>query len=385
MHILLVEPEYYSRYPPLGLLKLASYHRNRNDTVEYVRGRVVPKQSPDKIYITSLFSWAWQPVWAAVKHYSKLCPQTSIHLGGLYASLMPEHAKQSGDINLHAGIFDEADNLMPAYDLVPSWDASIIQASRGCNNTCPYCAVWRIEGKIKCTKQTIKPLIYPNHKRIVLWDNNILQSPHWKTIFDELIWYSQEKGMVIDFNQGLDARLIDEEAAKKISRMKTFCVRISYDNIDQQKCIRRAIDLLNAQGMRRRHICAYMLFNYKETPDEFFERVKDVFNSGAVAVPLRFQPLDTLKYNSYIGTNWDSNRLQLFARFRRVCGFGGVLPPYKWIVERFNSSRCFDEAFVPPERNGSLTVRAHKDYFDSWRKEESWNVVTQEFLAKTWK
>jgi hypothetical protein len=51
-----------------------------------------------------------------------------------------------------------------------------------------------------------------------------------------------------------------------------------------------------------------------------------------------------------------------------VCGFGGVLPLYKWIVERFNSSKGFDEAFIPPERNGAIVERAHKDYFDSWRK-----------------
>src|SRR5208337_1764645 len=199
MQVLLVEPEYYSRYPPLGLLKLASYNRLQGNSVEYIRGCSVPKIRPNRILITSLFTWAWQPVWSAIKYYSEIFPEAEIHLGGLYASLMPEHAKKSGNIVLNSGLVEEADNLMPAYDLVPNWDGSIVQTSRGCNNKCPYCAVWRIEGKIKCPKQTIKHLIHPNHKRIILWDNNILQSPNWKSIFEELIWFSKEKAMTIDF------------------------------------------------------------------------------------------------------------------------------------------------------------------------------------------
>jgi len=47
MHVLLVEPSYYTRYPPLGLLKLASYHRNRGDSVELVRGCTFPDKKPD--------------------------------------------------------------------------------------------------------------------------------------------------------------------------------------------------------------------------------------------------------------------------------------------------------------------------------------------------
>jgi hypothetical protein len=332
MHVLLVEPEYYSRYPPLGLLKLASYHRSQNNSVEYIRGCSTPQRQPDCAYVTSLFTWAWQPVWSAIGHYKRLYPNLNITLGGLYASLMPMHAKLSGATSIHSGIYKEAEDFMPAYDLLPSWNSSIIQTSRGCNRNCPYCAVWRIEGKINCARKTIRHLVYPGHKRIVLWDNNILQSPHWQNVFDELIWFSQEKGFVIDFNQGLDARLMTYDVAEKISKMKTFCIRLSYDHEAQGEYIQRAIDTIYHHGIRRRHVCVYVLFNYLDSPDDLFDRVKNVLSWGAVAVPLRFQPLDELKYNSHIGPNWDKERLGLFAHFRRVCGFGGVLPPYKWLI-----------------------------------------------------
>jgi hypothetical protein len=72
MHILLVEPAYYTRYPPLGLLKLASYHRLEGDTVELVRGCLTPSRKPDRVYVTSLFTWGWKEVWQAVWFHKNL-------------------------------------------------------------------------------------------------------------------------------------------------------------------------------------------------------------------------------------------------------------------------------------------------------------------------
>lgn len=96
--VLLVEPDYYTRFPPLGLLKLASYHKRRGDSVILVRGcrRVlVEGGEPKRVYVTSLFTWAWRPVWAAVRYYKRLYPGAEVWLGGIYASLLPSHAEAS--------------------------------------------------------------------------------------------------------------------------------------------------------------------------------------------------------------------------------------------------------------------------------------------------
>ena len=384
MHVLLVEPEYYSRYPPLGLLKIASYWREKGASVELVRGCVQPSRDPDKVFVTSLFTWAWEPVWKAVKYYKNKFPDVPVQLGGLYASIMKEHASLSGADYIHTGILNEVEDFIPAYDLVPEWNATILQTSRGCNRRCPYCAVWRVEGKIKSMKDQISGLVYPGHKRIILWDNNILQSPNWRSIFDELVSLSQSRGLKVDFNQGLDARLVTDEVAEKISKMKTECVRFSYDNKSVGKKIESAIDRLNKFGLRRRHIGVYILFNCMDTPNDFFERVRHVLDTGAVAMPLRYQPLDSLKYNSHVGIFWDKEKLEQFSRFRRVCGFGGVFPPYKWLLERFDKSQNFDEAFELPQRNSLLQTRAHKDYYESWQRIQDWKTVSKHFLAKDW-
>ena len=55
MHYLLIQPTYYSRYPPLGLLKISSYFKNKGHTVEYIKGMKKPRKIPNEIFVTSLF------------------------------------------------------------------------------------------------------------------------------------------------------------------------------------------------------------------------------------------------------------------------------------------------------------------------------------------
>jgi len=383
MHVLLVEPDYRTRYPPLGLLKLASYHRLKGDTVELVRGCVKPVRKPDSIYVTSLFTWAWRPVWSAVRFYKRLFPNVEVWLGGLYASLLPEHARLSGADHVYVGVFEEAEDLMPAYDLVPEWDGSIIFTSRGCNRRCPYCAVWRIEGRINLCKKSIRHLVYPGHTRIILWDNNILQNPYWREIFHELIWFSRVRGMRVDFNQGLDARLITDEIAELLSKMRLMCVRLSYDQSRLRPHVERAIELISSHGIRRRKIVVYTLYNFNDDPDDFFRRVRDILNWGAVVYPMRYEPLDALERWKYVAPKWDRGRLELVEDFRRVYGYGGTLPPYRWLVERFNRSTCFDEAFRLP-RPREHEKRVHKPYYPKWQSEKDWRKVVERFLSKRW-
>ena len=352
MYVLLVEPDYYTRYPPLGLLKLSAWHKQQGDTTQLVRDCQLVTAKPDIIYVTSLYTWAWRPVWKAVRFYKAMFPDVEVWLGGLYASLLPEHAAQSGADIIFKGIIKEAEDIMPDYELVPNWDGSIIFTSRGCNRKCPYCAVWRIEGSINSCKKSIKHLVYPKHTRIIFWDNNFLQNPHWRDICDEL----EELGKWVDFNQGLDARLITDEVAERLSRLKlgpnTVKVRLGYDQPYEEKFVHRAIERLKAVGIKGRSVMVYILFNYNDTPDGFFERVRNVLNWGATAYPMRYIPLDALDKNSYISPNWTREEVEMVQRARRVIGYGGAFPPYEGLVKKFNKARNFHEAFSlrPPRR-----------------------------------
>jgi len=84
--------------------------------------------------------------------------------------------------------------------------------------------------------------------------------------------------MRIDFNQGLDARLLTDEAAELLSQMHLLCVRIAYDRRSMRKFVERAIGMLAAPAIRRRKIIVYMLYNFDDTPEDFFERMRDVLS-----------------------------------------------------------------------------------------------------------
>jgi hypothetical protein len=341
-HILLVEPNYYTRFPPLGLLKLSTYHKNLGDTTEYVRGEVKPKKRPNLIYVTSLFTWAWKPVHSAVKFYKKLFPHVKIILGGIYASLMLEHAKKSGADKIHIGLFHKAENLMPDYDLIPEWDGSIIFSSRGCIRQCKFCAVPKLEGKPHNLKYSIKHLVHQKHKRIIFWDNNILACNNWREIFDELI----ELDLKVDFNQGIDARLITDEVAEKLKKMKFDLLRLAYDNIALRICVKKAIDILDKHGISKRKIIVYTLFNYEDdSPEDFWLRVKDLLTWGVCSYPMRYQPLDSLEKNIYISPKWSKEEVNMVQTARRVLGIAGTFPPYKGLVKKIQKARNFYEAF----------------------------------------
>ncbi|MHA1875586.1 MAG: hypothetical protein ACTSUC_03975 [Promethearchaeota archaeon] len=340
-HIILVEPDYYSPFPPLGLLKLSSYEKSKGNTTELVRKNRLPKRRPDKIYVTSLFTWAWQPVWEAVRKCKATYPDVALTLGGLYASLLPEHAKWSGADLIHVGLHLQSEDQIPDYSLVPDWDGSIIFASRGCPNNCPNCVVPKLEGRIGREKKSIKKYVIKEHSKIYFFDNNILAMEYWEEIFNEVLDLNKN----VDFNQGLEAKLIDDKSAQMISNMKIPLIRLAYDRPSQMRPVKNAIDLLAKHGVKKRKIFVYAMYNFTESPDEYFERVKQIINWGATCYPMRFQPVNTLNKDSYVSPKWNSDYLNMVASARRVIGYGGAFPPYKGLVNKFNKAKNFFEAF----------------------------------------
>ncbi|MFC1515549.1 hypothetical protein ACFL7E_02180 [Thermodesulfobacteriota bacterium] len=271
-------------------------------------------------------------------------PGTEIWLGGIYASLMPDHAERLGVDKLHTGIWPELESLLPDYSIVPKWkNASILFTHRGCINSCPFCAVPALEGKPYryCDDISIRHLIHPDHKKVILWDNNILGEPHWKFVVEEI----KELGLEVDFNQGLDARLFTEEVAEAFRGLKMQIIRLAYDYPAMRKHVKKAIELLKYIGFPSRKIVSYVMFNFKDTPEQLFERVRDLVSWGTAAYPMRFQPLNALDKDTYLAPKWTDEELDLVAKARRVFGKGGSFPPYEGLVKKFIDAKNFEEAF----------------------------------------
>jgi hypothetical protein len=318
-----------------------------------------PARKPDVVYVTSLFTYAWKPVHECVAFYKSLFPAAQVILGGIYASLLPNHAARSGADRIHVGIFPEAEDVLPDYSLVPSWNGSIIFASRGCIRNCGFCSVPRLEGRLNSLKSTIRCLVHPKHTRVILWDNNLLSAPNLQLVLSDL----KHLGLKVDFNQGLDSRLFTRRVARELAELKTDVIRIAYDYRGMGRNVERAIEYLSEAGVRRRKIVSYVLYNYVDTPDDFFQRIRDLIQWGVVSYPMRFEPLNSLEKNCYVGPKWTAEELEMVADARRVLGTHGAFPPFEGLKIKFERANSFQDAFSlrPPTKKPKTTPVLPKD------------------------
>ena len=317
---LLVEPNYHAPLPPLGLLKIASMLRTKGESVQLVKGKVITDR-PDKIFVTSLFTWEWKAVWDAISFYHSRFPDVEIVLGGIYASLMPNHARKSG-AKVHTGLYQEAEYMLPAYDLVPEWDGSEVFSSRGCIRACDFCPVRIIEGKIRQHVNSIKPFIWPSHTRVVLFDNNAIASPNWDVTWQEL----KDIGKKVDIREGIDARLVTDDIALQVSQLKMEKIQTAYDSIKDHDKIEEGISILK-KYIPKKNFVAFVLYNWKDTPEEYWIRIKELASWNVIPFPMRYQPLNELKKNNYVSSDWTKKDLSDVRKFTLKYGFNSLLFP----------------------------------------------------------
>jgi hypothetical protein len=154
--------------------------------------------------------------------------------------------------------------------------------TRGCPNTCEFCAVPKIEGHFQeLTNWRLAPLIC---------DNNFLASS--KIHFDQTIDRLKSLSMV-DFNQGLDARLIKPYHASSLAELKKVKMRFAFDHVNQETQIYDSIKVCKANSLKDFSI--YCLIGWNDDPATAQYRLETVKKWGAATSLMRFQPLDTLK------------------------------------------------------------------------------------------
>ncbi len=286
MNVLLVEPTFpippksknHKNFLPVGLLKIASYLRSCGTNVKLIRGcpegnimllTEIVAFCPNEIWITSLFTYWSKYVRDAVGYYKDLFPSAKIVVGGIYASLMPEHCKEfTGCDAVHTGVLEGAEEVLPAYDLIQDAnpepvDYQIIHASRGCARKCSFCGVWKVEPQFKA-KKSIKDKI--TSRKIVFYDNNLLYNPHIENILQELINLKRAGRLEwCDSQSGFDGRILMQKPylARMVKDAGFRQPRIAWDwGYIESESIRTQIDLLTEAGYDSREIYIFMLYNW---------------------------------------------------------------------------------------------------------------------------
>lgn len=318
MKILLVEPDFpipnksknHKNFLPIGLLKLASFYRQQGNKVKLIRGKKTKSEVrlngdsrwfvPHEILITSLFTYWADYVKEAVEHYRILFPSARISVGGIYASLMPDHCKaHTGCDEVIQGVVEKAEEAAPAYELLDDSlsapiDYQILHTSRGCIRSCSFCGTWIIEPQFSY-KKTIKDEIVA--RNIVFYDNNLLANPHIKDILKELISLKKEDIILwCEAQSGLDGRILEKKPhiAKMLKKAGFRNVRIAWDGRYAEFAqIQKQIDILiNAGFSRREDVFVFVLYNWDISFEEMeLKRIK-CFEWEVQISDCRYRPLD---------------------------------------------------------------------------------------------
>ena len=159
---------------------------------------------------------------------------------------------------------DEIEHSCPDYTLFNT-PYSLGFLTRGCPRQCAWCLVPKKEGAIR-EHADIEEFL--RHREVVLMDNNILAHEHGIKQIEKLA----RLGVKVDFNQGLDARLIDDHAAHLLSKLKWIrFIRLSCDTSNQLPVIQKAVTLLRWYNANPARIFVYCLV---QNVEEALERVK---------------------------------------------------------------------------------------------------------------
>jgi hypothetical protein len=372
-NILLIEPSYKNKYPPLGLMKLAQYHgpNGKRDRVRFIKGEdpAVLGTAWDRIYVTTLFSFEYQRIERSIDFALKVAngQASKVFVGGIAASLMNERFKgvtKWHGIRFIKGLLtaapakalhldDFAEELysddqagVPIEDLVPDYgileqieysypvrDAYFAYTSRGCIRKCTFCGVPKLEGPQRDT-DSLTSLVkaidarYGQKKDLILMDNNVVASPRFKEIIAEIrdlgfvkdakVRRPGERTAVqrrVDFNQGVDARILckDEMYLRELSTICLKPLRIAFDHLGLREPYEKAIRYAHQFGLRE--LSNYMLYNFHDSPEDLFERMRlnvtlnEELGIRIWSFPMRYQPTD-LPDRSHIGKKWTRYQLR---------------------------------------------------------------------------
>lgn len=161
----------------------------------------------------------------------------------------------------------EIEHICPDYSLY-GINYSMGFTSRGCFRDCSFCIVRAKEGGISEWSSLNE---FVRHKNVVLLDNNFLGSPLWKVKLHEMI----SRKLKVDFNQGLDIRLIDDEKAELLAQLDPPYLRFAWDSMELMPSVKKGIRLLRDAGfpVKRSRIGFYVLTGYETTPKEDLYRL----------------------------------------------------------------------------------------------------------------
>ena len=265
--------------------------------LEVVEAELSAQPRPDAVLVTSMMTYWYPGPFEAIGCVKAKWPTVPVALGGVYATLCTDHARACsgadevlpgpGELQALQWVNDVTGkalapslpltDILPAHDLRRPQGYVAVQTSRGCPFDCPYCAVQRIVPggfETRSTERVVTEIVWCvqglGAQDIAFYDDALLVDAvhHVHTILDEVI----ARGLQVRFHtpNGLHARLLDRELARKMRQAGFVTIRLGLETTDPQECRRdggkvdeasfaRAVEALFSAGFTAGDVAAYVL------------------------------------------------------------------------------------------------------------------------------
>lgn len=218
-------------FPNLALMKLSAWHKAAGDSVEWCNHF----ERYDRVYKSKVFTFTPDD-------------RTAVNAGEVRMA-------GTGYRDYDSVLPDAIEHMMPDYGLY-GIDYAVGFTTRGCVNKCPWCVVPWKEGMIRAASPLRE--FVGGKKSAVLLDNNALAHPFGLEQMEDSI----RLGIKVDYNQGLEAKLVCENPAiaDLLARMKwSRYIRFAADTTERLPYVVKAVEMLSERGLKPYRVFVYVL------------------------------------------------------------------------------------------------------------------------------
>lgn len=302
MEIRLIDVDGHN-FPNLPLMKLSAFHKKNGDHVDWYNPFEAAIKEPDIVYMSKVFSFT-------PDYEHPVCGKKIIKGGTGY--FYPDGGKD---------LPEEVEHIYPDYSLYPEYCKNTAYGflTRGCPRGCGFCIVGKKEG-LKSRKVADLSEFWRGQKYIELLDPNMFACKDWKELSDQLI----SSNAYINFNQGCDIRVMTDEKAECIKRMKIKHIHFAWDRYeDKEIIIPKLKKFQQITGWKRWKMTVYVLCGYDTTIEQDLERIYILRDMGYTPYVMIYDKYKRKKKDNIIRMQRWVNAKIIFSNCKRFEDYTG--------------------------------------------------------------